>query len=78
MSAFKKLHPAIQHHIENSLGWPGLRPAQHAAIEPILGDRDCLLLPFAGGGETEAAVCFQLRLHDGEPHPLELGWRANH
>lgn len=56
MSAFKKLHPAIQHHIQNTLGWRRLWPAQLSAIEPILAGHDCLLLPFAQGGETDAAV----------------------
>jgi ATP-dependent helicase Lhr and Lhr-like helicase len=57
VSAFQKLHPAVQHHIENSLGWPlGLSSEQLAAIEPILAGHDCLLLPFADGGEIEAAA----------------------
>src|SRR5262249_46065965 len=28
VSAFEKLHPAIQYHVVNTLGWGGLRPVQ--------------------------------------------------
>jgi ATP-dependent helicase Lhr and Lhr-like helicase len=55
-AAFDRLHPALQHHIVNSLGWRDLRPLQQAAIEPVLnGDHAILLAPTAGG-KTEAAV----------------------
>jgi len=56
VSAYQKLHPAIRHHIKDSLGWPALQPEQLAAIEAILANQDCLLLPFASGGELEGAV----------------------
>ena len=55
-SAFDRLHPALQHHIVNSLGWTSLRPLQEQAIPPVLeGDHALLLAPTAGG-KTEAAV----------------------
>ena len=44
MSAFDRLHPAVQHHVVNSLGWSGLRPLQDQSIEPILDGRHALLL----------------------------------
>ena len=37
MSAFDRLHPALQHHIVNSLGWRELREVQDASIEGYLG-----------------------------------------
>ncbi len=56
MSPFERLHPAVQYHVVNSLGWSTLRPTQIEAIEPILGGEDCLLLSPTAGGKTEAAV----------------------
>ncbi len=53
---FERLHPAVQHHIVNSLGWPSLRPTQLSAISPILDNRHCILLAPTAGGKTEAAV----------------------
>lgn len=55
-SAFDRLHPAVQHHIVNSLGWNGLRPTQQAAIDPILNGQHCILLAPTAGGKTEAAI----------------------
>jgi ATP-dependent helicase Lhr and Lhr-like helicase len=56
VSAFEQLHPALQHHIVNSLGWRTLRPHQEQAISPILrGDHVLVQAPTAGG-KTEAAV----------------------
>ncbi|MDN5861114.1 MAG: DEAD/DEAH box helicase [Pseudonocardia sp.] len=54
--SFARLHPVIQHHIVNTLQWPGLRPLQDAAIEPVLDGVDCLLLAPTAGGKTEAAA----------------------
>ncbi len=56
MSSFDLLHPALQHHIVNSLGWPALRPLQEATIEPILRGEHAILLAPTAGGKTEAAI----------------------
>lgn len=56
MSAFDRLHPALQHHIVNSLGWPALRPLQEMAIEPLLAGEAAILLAPTAGGKTEAAL----------------------
>ncbi len=56
MTPFERLHPAVQHHIVNSLGWKNLRPLQEAAIDPILAGEHALLLAPTAGGKTEAAV----------------------
>ena len=55
-AAFDRLHPAVQHHIVNSLGWNGLRPTQQAAVGPILDGQHCILLAPTAGGKTEAAI----------------------
>ncbi|EHQ53311.1 Lhr-like helicase [Ectothiorhodospira sp. PHS-1] len=57
MTAFDRLHPALQHHIANSLGWPRLRPVQEATIDPVLDGSHAILLAPTAGGKTEAA-CF--------------------
>lgn len=56
MTAFDTLHPALQYHLVNSLGWSSLRPTQAEAIAPIHQGRHCLLLAPTAGGKTEAAV----------------------
>lgn len=56
MSEFEKLHPALQYHVVNSLGWSSLRQTQLQAIEPILSGVHCLLLAPTAGGKTEAAI----------------------
>ena len=56
MSAFDLLHPALQHHIVNSLGWQTLRPQQEQAIPPLLAGSHVLLLAPTAGGKTEAAM----------------------
>jgi len=53
---FDSLHPALQHHVVNSLGWRELRPFQDAAIAPILAGRHALVLAPTAGGKTEAAT----------------------
>ncbi len=50
-----ELHPGVLHHVVNTLGWSDLRPLQQAAIEPVRGGLDCLLLAPTAGGKTEAA-----------------------
>jgi ATP-dependent Lhr-like helicase len=49
------LHPALQHHIVNSLGWRDLRPFQDAVIPPILAGKHLIILAPTAGGKTEAA-----------------------
>lgn len=56
MNGFDQLHPSLQHHVVNSLGWRELRPLQDEAIAPVLGGLNCLLLAPTAGGKTEAAV----------------------
>lgn len=56
MSSFERLHPALQHHIVNSLGWPGLRPLQEVTIDPVLRGEHAILLAPTAGGKTEAAI----------------------
>jgi ATP-dependent Lhr-like helicase len=50
------LHPALQHHIVNSLGWRSLRPLQRETIEPILAGHHVLAMAPTAGGKTEAAI----------------------
>lgn len=50
------LDEAIEYHLVNSLGWPGLRPLQAAAVEPVRAGHDCVLLAPTAGGKTEAAT----------------------
>lgn len=56
MSPIELLHPSLQYHIVNTLGWPGLRPAQAEAIEPVVSGGNALLLAPTAGGKTEAAA----------------------
>ncbi len=55
MSHFDSLHPALQHHIVNSLGWRSLRPFQDAVIPRILAGEHLVVLAPTAGGKTEAA-----------------------
>jgi ATP-dependent Lhr-like helicase len=55
VSHFDTLHPALQHHIVNSLGWRELRPFQEAVIPAILAGKHLLILAPTAGGKTEAA-----------------------
>ena len=50
------LDPVLLHHIVNTLGWPDLRPLQHAAVAPLAAGEDALLLAPTAGGKTEAAT----------------------
>lgn len=56
MSEFEQLHPSLQYHVVNTLGWSTLRPTQLAAIPAIQGGSHCLLLAPTAGGKTEAAA----------------------
>lgn len=55
-TGFDSLHPAVQHHVVNTLGWRTLRPLQEAAVPPVLGGSHALLVAPTAGGKTEAAV----------------------
>ncbi|MFJ5712281.1 DEAD/DEAH box helicase [Streptomyces sp. NPDC093105] len=50
-----RLDPVVLHHVVNTLGWPGLRPLQLAAIDPVMDGEDAVLLAPTAGGKTEAA-----------------------
>lgn len=56
MSEFEQLHPSLQYHVVNTLGWSTLRPTQLAAIPPVHAGDHCLLLAPTAGGKTEAAA----------------------
>ena len=56
MNEFEQLHPSLQYHVVNTLGWSTLRPTQLAAIAPIHAGFHCLLLAPTAGGKTEAAA----------------------
>lgn len=56
MSGFDGLHPVVQHHVVNTLGWSALRPLQDAAVPPLLRGEDAILLAPTAGGKTEAAI----------------------
>jgi len=53
---FGLLHPAIQHHVVNNLGWRTLRPLQTATIGPILAGEHLIATAPTAGGKTEAAI----------------------
>jgi ATP-dependent helicase Lhr and Lhr-like helicase len=55
VSHFDSLHPALQHHIVNSLGWRSLRPFQEAVIPRVLAGEHLVILAPTAGGKTEAA-----------------------
>ena len=55
MSSFDRLHPALQHHVVNSLGWRELRPFQDAVIPEVLDGKHLIILAPTAGGKTEAA-----------------------
>lgn len=55
MSPFERLHPIVQHHVVNTLGWRELRPLQESSILPVMSGAHALLLAPTAGGKTEAA-----------------------
>jgi ATP-dependent Lhr-like helicase len=55
VSNFDQLHPAVQHHIVNSLGWHELRPFQEAVIPQLLAGHHLIIVAPTAGGKTEAA-----------------------
>jgi ATP-dependent Lhr-like helicase len=70
VTPFDRLHPALRHHVVNSLGWKDLRPFQEAVIEPALAGRHLLVLAPTAGGKTEAAFFPVLS------RMLAEGWRG--
>lgn len=56
MTPFERLHPALKHHVVNSLGWKDLRPFQQAVIDPVLAGKHLLILAPTAGGKTEGAL----------------------
>ena len=56
MSNFELLHPAIQHHVVNTLGWRELRPFQDELIPSIVEGQHHIILAPTAGGKTEAAL----------------------
>ncbi len=55
MTAFEQLHPALQHHIVNSLGWRELRDVQALSIDAFLTGANVVILAPTAGGKTESA-----------------------
>jgi ATP-dependent Lhr-like helicase len=53
---FGALHPAVQYHVVNTLGWPALWPLQEQAVRPVLHGEDALLIAPTAGGKTEAVI----------------------
>jgi len=56
VDAFDLLHPSLQHHIVNSLGWRELRPFQEEVIPAVLNGEHVLVVAPTAGGKTEAAI----------------------
>lgn len=56
LEGFDLLHPAVQHHVVNSLGWRSLRPLQRDTVVPILAGEHVLAMAPTAGGKTEAAI----------------------
>jgi ATP-dependent Lhr-like helicase len=54
VNGFDQLHPALQHHIVNSLGWRELRPFQEAVVPDLLAGKHIVVLAPTAGGKTEA------------------------
>lgn len=55
-TGFARLHPALQHHIVNTLGWRDLRPLQQATIDPLLDGANLVAVAPTAAGKTEAAA----------------------
>jgi ATP-dependent Lhr-like helicase len=70
VTPFDRLHPALRHHVVNSLGWDDLRPFQQAVIDPVLAGKHLLILAPTAGGKTEAAFFPVLS------RMLAEGWRG--
>ena len=66
MSSFDRLTPALQYQIAGTLGFTSLRPVQDAAIDAVLGGKNCVVLAPTAGGKTEAAFFPVLSAMDAE------------
>lgn len=55
MKGFDHLHPALQYHIVNSLGWRELRPFQDLVIPKVVAGNHLIILAPTAGGKTESA-----------------------
>jgi ATP-dependent helicase Lhr and Lhr-like helicase len=55
VKGFNLLHPALQYHIVNSLGWRELRPFQDLVIPKVIGGDHLIILAPTAGGKTESA-----------------------
>lgn len=53
--AFARLHPSLQYHVVNTLGFRDLRPVQAATTGPVLDGENLVVLAPTAGGKTEAA-----------------------
>lgn len=74
---FARLHPSLQYHIVNSLGWPSLRPLQEEAIAPVLdGEHGLFLAPTAGGKTEAASFPILTRIADEGWKPLSVLYLA--
>ncbi len=54
MTAFDRLHPALQHHVVNSLGWNELREVQSLSIDAYFTGANLVILAPTAGGKTES------------------------
>ena len=74
-SSFDRLHPKVQQWIWHS-GWNELRPAQAAAVTPIVGAKaDVILSAATASGKTEAAflpICSSLAFHPASEPGIEV------
>jgi hypothetical protein len=43
-TAAQQLHPTVLHDLVNTLGWCGLRPAQRAAVGPLVAGGDLVMV----------------------------------
>jgi ATP-dependent Lhr-like helicase len=55
VKGFDHLHPALQYHIVNSLGWRELRPFQDLVIPQVVAGDHLIILAPTAGGKTESA-----------------------
>jgi xylan 1,4-beta-xylosidase len=56
-SGFDRLHPSLQYHIVNTLGWRQLRPLQDRAVGPVL-DGSILSDDYVEDAEIRYRPCF--------------------